>query len=244
MNRRELLLLLGGTMTAPRALGAQQKAMPVIGYLGGASPGPFAPFVAAFRHGLSEAGYVEGQNLVIEYRWAEGQYDRLPALAADLVGRKVDVIATSGGPVPARAAKNATATIPIVFVAGDPVENGLVASLARPGGNLTGFSFMATEVWLSGWNFFRANSRTKVIGLLVNPVRSPIDTSKRYRKRRAQAVTAPYPERRHRCRARDRLRLSRRTASRRACRRHGSILQQPARAARGAGRAPCRPRDL
>jgi putative ABC transport system substrate-binding protein len=170
VNRRELMLLLGGAMTAARGLRAQHKSMPVIGYLGGASPGPFAPFVAAFHQGLNEAGYVEGQNLAIEYRWAEGRYDRLPALAADLVNRKVDVIATSGGPVPARAAKHATSAIPIVFVAGDPVEQGLVASLARPGGNLTGFSVMATEVWPKRLELLsELIPRTRVIGLLVNP---------------------------------------------------------------------------
>jgi putative ABC transport system substrate-binding protein len=146
----------------------------VIGYLGGASPGPFAPFVGAFRQGLSEAGYVEGQNVAIDYRWAEGNYDRLPALAADLVSRKVDVIATSGGPVPARAAKDATSTIPIVFVAGDPVEQGLVASLARPGGNLTGFAIMATEVWPKRLELLsELVPLTRVIGLLVNPGTAP-----------------------------------------------------------------------
>ena len=127
MKRRELVLVLGGAMTSARALRAQQKAMPVIGYLSGSSAGPSASNVAAFRQGLSEIGYVEGQNVAIEYRWAEGHYDRLPALAADLVGRKVDVIATSGGTNSTLAAKDATATIPIVFgVSGNPVELGLV----------------------------------------------------------------------------------------------------------------------
>src|SRR3954471_22569044 len=116
MRRRELLLLLGGTMTAARTLRAQQKTMPVIGFLSGTSPGPFAPYVAAFRQGLRETGYVEGQNVAIEYRWAEDRYDRLPGLAADLVGGKVDVIATSGGIPAARAAQNATSAIPIVFM--------------------------------------------------------------------------------------------------------------------------------
>jgi putative ABC transport system substrate-binding protein len=148
MKRRELLLMLGATMVVARALGAQQRATPVIGFLSSASPGPFAPLVAAFREGLSETGYVEGQNVAIEYRWAEWRQDRLPALAADLVGRKVDVIATSGGEIPALAAKNATSTIPIVFLggAGDPVGSGLVGSLARPGGNVTGTSLMTTEL--------------------------------------------------------------------------------------------------
>jgi putative ABC transport system substrate-binding protein len=140
MRRRELLLLLGGAPTAAWALHAQQKAMPVIGFLGGGSPGSQSALTAAFREGLKQTGWVEGQNVTIEYRWAENNYDRLPALAADLVARKVDVIATFGGTPPALAAKSATSTIPIVFAGGDPVGSGLVASLARPGGNLTGLS--------------------------------------------------------------------------------------------------------
>jgi putative ABC transport system substrate-binding protein len=147
MNRRELLILLGGAMTTARALRAQQKAMPVIGYLNGTSPGPHAPFLAAFRQGRSETGYVEGQNVAIEYRWAQGSSDRLPTLAADLAGHNVDVIVTSGGDPSAIAAKRATSTIPIVSViGGDPVAEGLVASLARPGGNLTGVSFLTREL--------------------------------------------------------------------------------------------------
>jgi putative ABC transport system substrate-binding protein len=146
MRRRELMLLLGA-MTAPRALRAQQKAMPVIGFLSGFFAEPAAPFAAGVRRGLSETGWVEGQNLAIEYRWAEDHNERLPALAADLVGRKVDVILASGSDAAAFAAKGATSTIPIVFaIGGDPVERGLVASLARPGGNLTGVSVLATEL--------------------------------------------------------------------------------------------------
>jgi putative ABC transport system substrate-binding protein len=144
--------------------------MPVIGFLGSTSPGPAAPLLAAFHQGLHEAGYVEGRNVAIEYRWAEGQYDRLPELAADLVGRKVDVIATSGGPVPARAAKNATAKIPIVFVTGDAVGDGLVVSLARPGGNLTGFSVVAGELNPKRLDLLsELVPQAGVIALLVNP---------------------------------------------------------------------------
>jgi ABC-type uncharacterized transport system substrate-binding protein len=148
MKRRELLVLLGGAAVAmPSATRAQQRAMPVIGFLSSAPPSMAGPNVAAFQQGLSETGYVEGQNFAIEYRWAEGHYDRLPAMAADLVGRKVALIVASGGPPSAFAAKKATSTIPIVFNVGtDPVELGLVASLARPGGNLTGVSVQVGEL--------------------------------------------------------------------------------------------------
>src|SRR5271163_900883 len=146
MRRRELMLLLGSTLIAGRPLRAQQKAMPVIGFLGSPTPGSSTPLVAAFLHGLEEMGYIEGQNVAIEYRWAEGRFEQLPALAADLVSRKVDVIAADAVPS-ARAAKNATPTIPVVFISGsDPVERGFVASFARPGGNLTGVAMMVAEL--------------------------------------------------------------------------------------------------
>jgi putative ABC transport system substrate-binding protein len=167
MNRRELLLL-SGAMTAARALHAQQKPMPVIGVLGAAWPGPIAADIAAFRQGLSETGYIEGQNVTIEYRWAEGHSDRLPALAAELVGRKVDLIAALAGTPPAQAAKTATSTIPIVFSSADPVGLGLVVSLARPGGNLTGVSSLD----LTPKRIEMVSElvpRAKVIALLVNP---------------------------------------------------------------------------
>jgi ABC-type uncharacterized transport system substrate-binding protein len=164
------MLLLGGAMTAAPSLRAQQRPMPVVGFLGATSPGPSASNLAAFRQGLGETGYIEGQNLVIEYRWAEGRYDRLPALAVDLIGRKVDVIA-SGGTPSTLAARNATATIPIVFMAGgDPVELGLVASFARPGGNLTGFTIVSAELMPKRLELLsELVPEAKVMALLVKP---------------------------------------------------------------------------
>jgi putative ABC transport system substrate-binding protein len=158
-------------------LRAQQKAMPVIGYLNGTSPEANAPQLAAFRQGLSDTGWAEGQNLVIEYRWAEFHYDRLPALAADLVGRKVDLIAACGGAGEALAAQSATSTVPIVFATGaDPVGTGLVASLGRPGGNLTGGAILTVELTQKRVELIsELVPQAKVIGYLMNPKNSAIE---------------------------------------------------------------------
>ena len=242
MNRREFILSLGGAMTAARELRALQKTMPVIGYLSLASPGSNAANVAAFRQGLGDTGYVEGQNVAIEYRWAEGRHDRLAALAADLVGRKLDVIMASGGTGPAQAAKNATSTIPIVFTGGDPVAAGLVASLARPGGNLTGMTFMTTEVLpkqlelLSGTGDRYARE----------PERSPYRSLHRRiaGSGARERLDASHPKGRHRKRNRRRFRHISPAGCRGAPRRGRLVLLRPTGPARGTGVTPCRAGDL
>jgi ABC-type uncharacterized transport system substrate-binding protein len=170
MKRREFITLLGSAVAWPLAARAQQP-MPVIGFMNAASPGPFANLVAAFRKGLEETGYVEGRNVSIEYRWAEGRYDRLPAFAAELVGRPVTVLVATGGEPAILAAKAATTSIPIVFATGaDPVARGFVASFNRPGGNITGATQLTTALSAKRIGLLRELvPNADPIGVLVNP---------------------------------------------------------------------------
>ncbi len=190
MRRREFITLLGGAVTWPLAVRAQQPAMPVIGFLNSASPQPWKNYVAGFRAGLKEAGYVDGQNVIIEFRWAEGHYDRLPGMAADLVRRKVAVLAATGGAPSVVAAKAATSTIPIVFTTGvDPVRNGFVTSLSRPGGNITGVSLFVTQLEGKRLGLLRVLvPRAQLIAVLLNPNRPDYTNQLREVQEAARAI--------------------------------------------------------
>lgn len=190
MRRREAIALLGGAAAAWSHAARGQKALPVIGYLGGRSPGADARLVAAFRRGLAESGYVEGRNVTIDFNWAEGQLKRLPELAAMLVRRAPDVIVATGGTRTAVEARKATATIPIVFiVGGDPVKAGLVETLARPGGNATGLAIVFDELHDKRFDLLRELvPNAGVIATLVNPANPVTESALAHLRTAAQAV--------------------------------------------------------
>jgi hypothetical protein len=189
VRRREFITLIdGATVTWPFAARAQQPVMPVIGYLSSVSPGPFAPNLAAFRRGLGQTGFIEGRNVAIEYRWAEGHYDRLPELTAELARRKVDVIVATGSSGPA--AKVTTTTIPIVTLSGgDPIQEGLVASLNRPAGNVTGVALFANSLGPKRLELLHELVPTaKLIAVMANPTNPSGNADRRDVEAAARAI--------------------------------------------------------
>src|SRR5215467_2057136 len=196
LKRRDIITLLGGAAAWPLMARAQQPAMPVIGYLNGASSAQFRHLLDAFHKGLSETGYTEGQNVAIEYRYADGQYDRLPALAADLASQRVAVIVATAGTPTIRAAKAASSSIPIVFViGGDPVVFGIVASLNRPGGNITGVTLLGTAELAAKrlGLLLELVPAAGAIGVLANPT-NPISSSQNWKRQSALAICDGFPE--------------------------------------------------
>jgi putative ABC transport system substrate-binding protein len=190
MRRRSFIALLGSAAAWPLAARAQQATKPAVAFLGSSSAAEWSPFVTAFQRGLKEAGYVEGENVIIEYRWADGQYDRLPELAADLVRRQVTVILAAGSPAPALAAKAATTTIPIVFALGiDPVQFGLVASLNRPGGNITSVNFLVGHLAEKALGLIHELvPNVAVAGMFVNPNNPNADSVTRNARETARSL--------------------------------------------------------
>jgi putative ABC transport system substrate-binding protein len=252
MRRREFIPLLGSAALAPAMLWplaalAQQPAMPVIGFLNSGSPALFSARVAAFLQGLNDTGFVEGRNVMIEYQWAQGQYDRLPALAADLVRRRVAVIAATGGIPSALAAKGATSTIPIVFVAGsDPIKFGVVTSLSRPDGNVTGLTAFTSELVPKRLELLHeVIKEAATIALLVNPTNAVSESVQKDVQEAARALGLQLnvvhanaePDLQG-------LRNLEPTASGRARGRYRYVLRRPKRTTRRIGPAPCHANHL
>jgi putative tryptophan/tyrosine transport system substrate-binding protein len=190
MKRREFLIIVGGAAAAAGSPSARAQHIPVVGFLSTASPAPWAPFVAGFLQGLNETGFIDGQNVAVEYRWAEGQFDRLPDLAADLVAHKVAVILATGGSDPAKSAKAATATIPIVFVSSaDPVKAGIVTSINRPGSNVTGVSLLGSALEAKRLGLLNELfPRTTPSGVLANPRYPDVDAQLRELQEAARTI--------------------------------------------------------